>query len=244
MTKQKKTPQWYPGTLNLPNAQYFLSAKDPRDFDYVAYLTFIKPSSRQLRDVTSEWLKTVIPTLKNSPCQELREAGNRLTTEWTSKKASRDAFWENLAKAEEREQEKLDRMKRLKSAGEQRLRAAEDYLVEETKQDFELETKLYKAASSSTQVLPVSQHESSASSSSSSSLNVPSVTPSDSTSSLTDILDSTLTTNAMSNSIPNMVESRSASNNAATSSRKRKMSKSSVISEDCWHDLYVSLSKL
>ncbi|KAG0011249.1 hypothetical protein BGZ80_000825 [Entomortierella chlamydospora] len=40
------------------------------------------------------------------------------------------------------------------------------------------------------------------------------------------------------------MESKSAPNNAAISSRKRKMSKSSVISEGCWHDLYISLSKL
>ncbi|KAF9148160.1 hypothetical protein BGX20_006431, partial [Mortierella sp. AD010] len=59
------------------------------------------------------------------------------------------------------------------------------------------------AASSSTQALPVSQYESSASSSSSSSSSSSNVAPSDSTSSLTDVLDSTLTTNAMSNSIPN-----------------------------------------
>ncbi|KAF9145915.1 hypothetical protein BGX20_006892, partial [Mortierella sp. AD010] len=137
-------PQWRIEAQNLPYFQYFLSEKKPQDFDHVKFLGSLKPSSLERRELTSEWLDRVIPALQACSYKVLQDAGNRLKTEWTSKKASRDAFWENLAKAEEREQEKLERMKRLKSAGEQRLRAAEDYLVEETKQDFELETKLYK----------------------------------------------------------------------------------------------------
>ncbi|KAF9090488.1 hypothetical protein BGX27_002235, partial [Mortierella sp. AM989] len=79
------------------------------------------------------------------PYQELQDAANRLTAEWTSKKASRDTFWEELAIAEELEKEKQRKIRRLKQAGERRLRAAEDHLVMETERDFELETvKLYK----------------------------------------------------------------------------------------------------
>ncbi|KAI8594345.1 hypothetical protein EDD21DRAFT_428285 [Dissophora ornata] len=142
MTKQKKASLWRNDAQSLPYAQYFLSESKPQNFNHVAFLVFLQPSSHQRRDITNHWLQVVIPALKNSVFLELRQAGHRLTTEWTSKKVIREAFWTNLVSKEEKEEQeraKQKRMAHLKSAGEKRLQATENFLVEDTLHDFELE---------------------------------------------------------------------------------------------------------
>ncbi|KAF9304380.1 hypothetical protein BGZ74_001681 [Mortierella antarctica] len=140
MTKIKKTAPWRIAVERLPHARYLLSEAQPQDFDHVAFLSFEKPASHQRRALTNAWLDQVIPGLKQSDRQELREAGNRLMTEWTSKEVEREGFWNNLIRSEKEQQAKRDRMDHLKAAGEERLRSAERYLVAETRVDFELET--------------------------------------------------------------------------------------------------------
>ncbi|KAG0357697.1 hypothetical protein BG005_003254, partial [Podila minutissima] len=139
MTKIKKTAPWRIAVERLPHARYLLSEAQPQDFDHVAFLSFEKPASYQRRALTNAWLDQVIPGLKQSDRQELREAGNRLMTEWTSKEVEREGFWNNLIRSEKEQQAKRDRMDHLKAAGEERLRSAERYLVAETRVDFELE---------------------------------------------------------------------------------------------------------
>ncbi|KAG0025727.1 hypothetical protein BGZ81_006947 [Podila clonocystis] len=141
MSKVKKTVPWRTTVGGLAHARYLLSEAQPQDFDHVAFLTFEKPASHQRRALTNAWLDQVIPGLKQSNRQELREAGNRLTTEWTSKEVEREAFWNDLIRSEKEQQAKRDRMDHLKAAGEERLRSAERYLVAETRVDFELETE-------------------------------------------------------------------------------------------------------
>lgn len=136
MTKIKKTAPWRIAVERLPHARYLLSEAQPQDFDHVAFLSFEKPASYQRRALTNAWLDQVIPGLKQSDRQELREAGNRLMTEWTSKEVEREGFWNNLIRSEKEQQAKRDRMDHLKAAGEERLRSAERYLVAETRVDF------------------------------------------------------------------------------------------------------------
>ncbi|KAF9323566.1 hypothetical protein BG006_001330, partial [Podila minutissima] len=140
MTKIKKTAPWRVAVERLPHARYFLSEAQPQDFDHVAFLSFEKPASHQRRALTNVWLDQVIPGLKQSDRQELREAGNRLMTEWTSKEVEREGFWNSLIRSEKEQRAKRERMDHLKAAGEERLRSAERYLVAETRVDFELET--------------------------------------------------------------------------------------------------------
>ncbi|KAF9316157.1 hypothetical protein BG003_002301 [Podila horticola] len=140
MSKVRKTAPWRIAIERLPHARYLLSEAQPQDFDHVSFLSFEKPASHQRRALTNAWLDQVIPGLKKSDRQELREAGNRLTTEWTSKEVEREAFWNDLIRSEKEQQTKRDRMDHLKAAGEERLRSAERYLVAETRVDFELET--------------------------------------------------------------------------------------------------------
>ncbi|KAF9372218.1 hypothetical protein BGX21_004865, partial [Mortierella sp. AD011] len=79
------------------------------------------------------------PTLNDSTLSELREAGSRLTNEWKSKERDREAFWQKVTEDEERE----DRNRYLKAAGEKQLKAAEGFLVAES-QHFEMETAQLK----------------------------------------------------------------------------------------------------
>ncbi|KAF9391715.1 hypothetical protein CPC16_004015 [Podila verticillata] len=141
MSKVKKTAPWRTAVEGLPHARYLLSEAKPQDFNHIAFLSFEKPASHKRRALTNAWLDQVIPGLKESDRQELREAGNRLTTEWTSKELEREAFWNDVIRDETEQQAKKDRMEFLKAAGEQRLRSAERYLVAETRIDFELETE-------------------------------------------------------------------------------------------------------
>lgn len=136
MSKVRKTAPWRIAIERLPHARYLLSEAQPQDFDHVSFLSFEKPASHQRRALTNAWLDQVIPGLKKSDRQELREAGNRLTTEWTSKEVEREAFWNDLIRSEKEQQTKRDRMDHLKAAGEERLRSAERYLVAETRVDF------------------------------------------------------------------------------------------------------------
>lgn len=114
---------------SFPGSEYLLSEEDPQKFNHVAFLLFLKPSSHERRDITSKWLREVVPSLKSSARQELQEAGHRLEREWASKAAEREAFWTDLTETEER-------LEYLKAAGEKRLRSAEGYLVEKTQHDF------------------------------------------------------------------------------------------------------------
>lgn len=144
MSKAKKTAPWRIAVEGLPHARYLLSEAKPQDFNHVAFLSFEKPASHKRRALTNAWLDQVIPGLKESDRQELREAGNRLTTEWTSKEVEREEFWNDLIRDEKEQQAKKDRMEFLKAAGEQRLRSAERYLVAETRIDFGNKKKLQK----------------------------------------------------------------------------------------------------
>src|ERR1700744_6434873 len=136
MSKVKKTAPWRTAVEGLPHARYLLSEAKPQDFNHIAFLSFEKPASHKRRALTNAWLDQVIPGLKESDRQELREAGNRLTTEWTSKELEREAFWNDVIRDETEQQAKKDRMEFLKAAGEQRLRSPERYLVAETRSDL------------------------------------------------------------------------------------------------------------
>ncbi|KAF9903812.1 hypothetical protein BX616_001535 [Lobosporangium transversale] len=136
-----KVPRWRVEAQSLPYSQYFLAEKKPQDFDHVKFLTWLQPSSLERRELTSEWLDKVIPALQSCSYKELQDSGNRLKREWNSKIASRGIFWSNLAESEKREQEKKERMARLKAGGEERLQAAEKFIIDETKKDFSKEVE-------------------------------------------------------------------------------------------------------
>ncbi|KAG0042241.1 hypothetical protein BGZ83_000733 [Gryganskiella cystojenkinii] len=139
MTKPKKTPQWRAAVESSPGSEYLLSEEEPREFDHIAYLLFLKPSSHEQRDISNKWLQEVVPSLKCSTRQDLQEAGNRLEREWTSKVLEREAFWTDLIEMEKQRKEEKERLDYLKTAGEKRLRSAEGYLVEKTQHDFVLD---------------------------------------------------------------------------------------------------------
>ncbi|KAF9579359.1 hypothetical protein BGW38_004417, partial [Lunasporangiospora selenospora] len=136
MTTLKRVPDWRTEVQDLPHAQYFLGETRPQNFSHIAFLAFLQPSSHQCREISSQWLHVVIPALKNSNLPELQQAGNRLTSEWTSKKVSRDAFWKQLSAKEEQERANQERIAHLQSAGEKRLQAAENFLVVDSQRHF------------------------------------------------------------------------------------------------------------
>ncbi|KAG0371464.1 hypothetical protein BGX24_001629 [Mortierella sp. AD032] len=136
MSNQKRSPAWRTCVKNLPHAQYFINEKRPQDFDHIAFLLYVKPSSKLRREITNQWLHVVIPALKTSTLSELQQAGSRLTNEWTSQEHDRDAFWLKVTADEEQK----DRVAYLKAAGEKRLKAAESFLVAESQHHFETET--------------------------------------------------------------------------------------------------------
>lgn len=132
MSNQKRSPAWRTCVKNLPHAQYFVNEKRPQDFDHLAFLLYVKPSSNLRREITNQWLHVVIPALKTSTLSELQQAGSRLTNEWTSQEHDRDAFWLKVTADEEQK----DRIAHLKAAGEKRLKAAEGFLVAESQHHF------------------------------------------------------------------------------------------------------------
>ncbi|KAF8925797.1 hypothetical protein BGZ47_003026 [Haplosporangium gracile] len=99
-----------------------------------------EPSSNLRREITNQWLHVAIPALKTSTLSELRQAGSRLTNEWTLQEHDRDAFWLKVTADEEQK----DRIAHLKAAGEKRLKAAEGFLVAESQYHFEMETAQLK----------------------------------------------------------------------------------------------------
>lgn len=136
--KMKKAP-WRREASKLPHPEYFKQQKDTRKFDHVGFLQFLEPSTRDRDSLSELWNNDVILSLLNSETQVLRDAGNRLRAEWTSKAAERERFWEGIKEKEKqkgKEKQKEIRMNRLKAKGERRLEAAEEYLVEETRLEF------------------------------------------------------------------------------------------------------------
>ncbi|KAI8351833.1 hypothetical protein B0O80DRAFT_103490 [Mortierella sp. GBAus27b] len=145
-SREMKKSRWYHEASKLPHSEYFRQQEDTRLFDHVGFLRFLQPSTKDRDRLSNLWNNDVISSLLSSTTQTLRDAGNRLKAEWTSKAAERERFWEGI-KEEELKKQKENRMSRLKAKGERRLQAAEEYLVEETRLEFAHETERLRSAS-------------------------------------------------------------------------------------------------